>query len=164
MVALIRRAVDADVPVLGHCLGGQLLAKALGAPVTRNRVTEIGWFPVTAVEGPEASAWLDGLPRALPMFHWHGETFAIPRGAARILASQACPNQAFVFGKHLGLQCHVEMTPTMIAEWVRESGAELEGSETVQSGEEMLRDAEARTQALHRVADVLYGRWVQGLA
>ncbi|BAU49028.1 glutamine amidotransferase [Sulfurifustis variabilis] len=163
-LALIGRAVEADVPVLGHCLGGQLMARALGATVTRNPVREIGWFPVTAVDGPAALEWLDGLPREFPMFHWHGETFALPQGAVRLLASAACSNQAFVRGPHLGLQCHVEMTPSMIADWVRESDGELESAATVQSGEEMLRDAPARTQALHRVADVLYGRWVQGLA
>src|SRR5581483_2513328 len=108
VVRLIQQALEADVPVLGHCLGGQLLAKALGAPVTRNRVREIGWLPVRIVDGPAARAWLNGLPHEFEAYHWHGETFAIPPQATRILESGACPNQAFVLGKHLGLQCHVE--------------------------------------------------------
>jgi len=160
---LIRRAIAAEVPVLGHCLGGQLMAKALGAPVTRNRVKEIGWLPVHVLDTPEAVTWFDGLPREFLVYHWHGETFAIPPGAARLLESEHCPNQAFALGKHLALQCHIEMTPDLIAAWVKEADGELEPSGTVQGGEEQLRDVEARTRELHRVADVLYERWVAGL-
>lgn len=163
LIALIQRAVAADVPVLGHCLGGQLLAKALGAPVTRNPAKEIGWFPVRAVGGSLADAWLDGLPREFMAYHWHGESFAIPDGATNILASDLCPNQAFVRGKHLGLQFHVEMTPEMIADWTEETEDRLKPSATVQSAAEMRRDAERRTEELHRVADILYERWIQGL-
>lgn len=160
---LIQEAVTADVPVLGHCLGGQLLAKALGAPVTRNPVREIGWFPVTVVESPTARVWLKDLPSEFTVYHWHGETFSIPPRATRLLASADCANQAFALGKHLALQCHVEMTPALIADWVREADGELAPARTVQSGEEMLRDAARRTQELHRVADTLYEHWVRGL-
>lgn len=163
LTRLIRQAISADVPVLGHCLGGQLIAKALGAPITRNRVKEIGWFPVDVVEGPIARSWLADLPSRFMVYHWHGETFAIPPNATRILASPDCANQGFVLGKHLALQCHVEMTPQLIADWVEETDGELKPSRTVQNGEEMLRDAEARTRTMHRVADILYERWMQGL-
>lgn len=163
-LALIREAVEQDIPVLGHCLGGQLMAKALGATVTRNAVKEIGWLPVESVASPIAREWLDGLPPAFPVYHWHGETFAIPEGATRLLGSRDCPNQGFVLGRHLGLQCHIEMTPEMIREWVHEAGDDLRPSSTVQSPEEMLREVDARAAALHRVADVLYARWVRGLA
>jgi GMP synthase-like glutamine amidotransferase len=160
---LIQKAVAADVPVLGHCLGGQLIAKALGAPVTRNPVKEIGWLPVSVVESPTARAWLGDLPASFPVYHWHGETFALPPRATRLLASADCANQAFALGKHLALQCHVEMTPQLIADWVRAADGELKPSRTVQSGEEMLRDAERRTSELHRVADIFYERWIRGL-
>lgn len=160
---LIRTAIEADVPVLGHCLGGQLMAKALGAPVTRNPVKEIGWYPVTVVENPVVRTWLGDLPSSFDVYHWHGETFAIPARATRILASAHCANQGFVLGKHLALQCHIEMTPSLIADWVRETDGELKPSPTVQSGEEMLRDAERRTRELHRIADTLYEHWLRGL-
>lgn len=161
--ALIREAIERDIPVLGHCLGGQLMAKALGAPVTRNAVKEIGWLPVRVLDNVPAATWFGGLPRELTVYHWHGETFAVPSQATRILASDDCPNQAFALGKHLALQCHVEMTPQLIADWVREAEGELKPSRTVQSGEEMLRDAARRTEELHRVADTIYERWIQGL-
>lgn len=163
VIRLIQTAIDADVAVLGHCLGGQLMAKALGAPVTRNPVKEIGWYPVSVTESPAARAWLGDLPSRFNVYHWHGETFAIPAGATRILASAHCANQGFVLGKHLALQCHVEMTPPLIADWVQEVDGELKPSATVQSGEEMLRDAERRTRELHRIADTLYEHWLRGL-
>ena len=160
---LIRQAVDDDVPVLGHCLGGQLIAKALDAPITRNSVKEIGWLPVRVVESLVARRWFGDLPATFMVYHWHGETFAIPDGATHILSSADCANQGFVMGKHLGLQCHVEMTPQLIASWVQETDGELKPSRTVQSGEEMLRDAEQRTREMHRIADALYERWIEGL-
>jgi len=160
---LIRQAIAAEVPVLGHCLGGQLMAKALGSPVTRNPVKEIGWLPVRALDNAAAQEWLDGLPRELLVYHWHGETFAVPPGATRILASDDCPNQAFVLGRHLALQCHVEMTPELIRSWASNAEERLKPSRTVQTGAEMLQDAERRTRELHRIADTLYERWIQGL-
>ena len=161
-IALIRRAVAADVPVLGHCLGGQLMAKALGGKVTRNPVAEIGWMPVEQVAGEVPRRWLGTLPHAFPVYHWHGETFEIPPGAAHLLRSPHCANQAFVLGKHLALQCHVEMTPALVAAFIAGNGATVPSS-TVQSGAEMLRDVELRSAELQRVADVLYAHWIQGL-
>ncbi|MBI5612474.1 MAG: type 1 glutamine amidotransferase, partial [Gammaproteobacteria bacterium] len=124
VLALIRQAVAADRPVLGHCLGGQLISKALGGAVTRNPVKEIGWLPVSRVNGPLAADWLDDLPAEFEVFHWHGETFSIPPGATRILTSRDCANQAFVIGKTLAFQCHVEMTSAMVREWARLGAAE----------------------------------------
>jgi len=164
VIRLIQTAVARDVPVLGHCLGGQLLAKALGGVVSRNPVREIGWLPVERVDGPIAREWLNGLPPRFDVYHWHGETFTIPDGATRILASYACPNQAYAFGKHLGMQCHVEMTPALIESWTATGADELIPSRTVQTREQMLIDVEKKTSQLHRVADVLYTRWIQGLA
>ncbi|NTV10706.1 MAG: type 1 glutamine amidotransferase [Zoogloea sp.] len=120
VLALIREADAAGLPVIGHCLGGQLMSKALGGAVGRNPVKEIGWHAVSACDSAEAREWL-GQP-GFEAFHWHGETFSLPPGAVRILSSAACENQAFVLGKHLGMQCHVEMTEEMIRAWC-DSGA-----------------------------------------
>ena len=94
---LIRQAAAKNIPVLGHCLGGQLMAKALGGQVGRNAIKEIGWGTVNRVDGPEAEAWLGDLDH-FEAFHWHGETFSIPPGAVRILGNDNCANQAFVSG------------------------------------------------------------------
>jgi GMP synthase-like glutamine amidotransferase len=162
-VLLIQQAVAADIPVLGHCLGGQLMAKALGTTVTANPVKEIGWLMVQAIRSPTTAPWLGDLPLQFPVFHWHGETFDLPPGATRLIASADCLNQGFVFGKHLGLQCHVEMTESMIAEWAKESDNELVPSRTVQTGAEMMDEAKELLPTLHRIADTLYEHWIRGL-
>lgn len=164
VLELIRRAVAADLPVLGHCLGGQLIGKALGGAVTHNPVKEIGWLPVSRVAGPLAADWLDGLPGEFEVFHWHGETFSIPPGATRILASRDCANQAFVIGKTLAFQCHVEMTADMVRDWARLGAAETSQTcATVQNTEQLTADLGQRVARLQGVADVLYRRWVRGL-
>src|SRR5689334_4429861 len=136
---LIRAAVDANVPVLGHCLGGQLISKALGGVVTRNPVKEIGWGPVDVLEG--GGEWFGSGARAFVSFHWHGETFSIPSGATRILSSPHCANQAFTLGSHLAMQCHVEMTPELIRAWCLDWEKEVESlarrQPSVQSPAEM---------------------------
>jgi len=161
---LIRKAVAADLPVLGHCLGGQLISKALGGAITRNPIKEIGWLPVSRVDNAVARQWLDDLPAQFEVFHWHGETFSIPPGATRILDSRDCANQAFVIGKTLAFQCHVEMTAAMVREWARVGAEELAPvCATVQDPQTMTADLDARVQRLQAVADKFYDRWTEGL-
>jgi GMP synthase-like glutamine amidotransferase len=166
VLALIQSAVARDVPVLGHCLGGQLMSKALGGVVSRNPVKEIGWGRVEAADSPEARSWFGDL-REFESFHWHGETFSIPDGARNIASSKYCPHQAFVMGCHLGMQCHVEMTPELIRAWCEDWHKEVTSLSarvpSVQSPEEMLRDVEERTRTLHGVAKALYDRWLVGV-
>jgi GMP synthase-like glutamine amidotransferase len=164
-LALIRAAIAADVPVIGHCLGGQLISKALGGEVTRNAVKEIGWGPIQIAPTPLAQHWF-GLCREFLSFHWHGETFAIPPGAERIASSAYCMNQAFALGKHLGMQCHVEMTPDMIRAWASTGGAEISASAgpSVQSPVAMQARIDEHSRALSVVAAGLYDRWIEGLA
>ena len=167
VLRLIRAAVEQGVPTLGHCLGGQLMARALGAAVTRNPVKEIGWGRVDVAEGEVAAGWFGAGRRHFDSFHWHGETFSIPLGATRIAASPWCENQAFVLGPHLAMQCHVEMTPQLIETWCRDWGKEVESlarrALSVQSPVEMLDRVEDKVRALNAVADRLYDRWAAGL-
>ena len=161
---LIQEAVAADVPILGHCLGGQLISKALGGTITRNPVKEIGWLPVQRVNDGLAREWLSDLPPEFEVFHWHGETFTIPSGATRILASRDCPNQAFVIGKTLAFQCHIEMTAGMVREWARLGANELAPvCATVQNPSVMIAGLEERVPRLQVIADKFYDRWMQGL-
>ena len=181
---LIREAYALNRPILGHCLGGQLISKALGGVVTRNPVKEIGWLPVTRVDGPFTQDWLGDLPDAFNVFHWHGETFTIPDGATRILSSRDCPNQAFVIGNTLAMQCHVEMTADMVRLWARTGAAEIAAarampkaqtghpcpaplasipSPTVQDEAAMTQDLDNRVARLTPIAHRLYRRWLQGL-
>ena len=115
---LISQAAGRRQPVLGVCLGAQLMAKALGAKVYRNAVKEIGWFDIHLTEAAARDALFAGLGPAETVFHWHGETFDLPPGAEWLAWSQACRNQAFRAGAGLyGLQFHLELTPAMIEDW-----------------------------------------------
>ena len=165
VLELIRAAIDADVPVLGHCLGGQLMSKALGGTVARNAVAEIGWGEVGVMKNDEAAAWFGHVAPRFTSFHWHGETFSIPAGATRVLANVNCGNQAFAIGKHLGMQCHIEMTPEMIESWCVSGAAEIAGgaSPAVQSVDSIKAQASRHLPALHAVADGVYDRWIRGL-
>ena len=161
---LIRRAADRNIPVLGHCLGGQLIAKALGGSVGPNPVREIGWFDVEQLDNATARDWLDGLPRQFTAYHWHGETFTIPDGAVNILKSAHCPHQAFAINNILALQCHVEMTEAMVAEWADTHAAQLnDASPTVQSKEDMVSAAKTHIPTMQACADKLYERWLSGV-
>lgn len=163
---LIRDAVRKDVPVLGHCLGGQMMSKAFGGAVSANPVREIGWGTVRVSDNAVARQWLGEL-EGFVSFHWHGETFSIPPGATRVMENEHCANQAFALGRHFGMQCHVEMTQEMIATWLKSGREELEkdaASPGVQRADEIERDAARRLEALHRVADRIYDRWAAGLS
>jgi hypothetical protein len=101
-------------------------------------------------------------------FEWHNESFALPAGATRVLTNAACPNQAYVLGNSIGLQCHVEMTRELVHTWVRDGVGELGCTTrrlgpTVQSAAEITADLEARLEGLNRMADRIYSRWVAGL-
>jgi GMP synthase-like glutamine amidotransferase len=158
-LSLISQAGSKGMPVLGHCLGGQLIAKALGATVHANAVKEIGWHAVEKTG--QASSWLADLPKSFEAFHWHGETFELPTGAELLLQSARCRHQAFAHGNMLALQCHVEMTADMVKEWADLNRKELANpSSSVQSYEALLFEVDRRITQLNTIADVLYERWL----
>lgn len=161
---LIRAAHARGMPVLGHCLGGQLISKALGGTVSANRVKEIGWHPVRRSNTATAADWLPDLSPETALFHWHGETFSIPAGAEVILENDNCANQGFAIGNTLALQCHVEMTAPMVGDWASRYREELvDPGATVQSRAEMTTGLDTRIAAAQQVADRLYLRWLRPL-
>jgi GMP synthase-like glutamine amidotransferase len=134
----IRQAIEEDKAVVGICLGAQLIASAMGARVYPNEEKEIGWFPVSSVPTGGARR-LFAFPRQSLVFHWHGETFDLPRGAVRLARSIACENQAFQLGRRvIGLQFHLETTPESARDIVANCRAELVPSRYVQSEAEIL--------------------------
>ncbi len=166
MESLLRDAVARDVPVIGHCLGGQLLAKALGGHVEPARTTEIGWIDVDVPDRDVARDWFGGRER-FTTFEWHYESFTLPPGGVRVLTNRFNENQGFVIGeRHVGFQCHVEMTAEIARRWVSQSPEELpdEMTASTQPAFEILRDLEGRIGALNAVADAVYARWARNLA
>lgn len=120
----IQKAVGDDTPLLALCLGGQLLAKALGAPIHLGGATEIGLTRVLLTDAGRTDRLFAGLSDGLEVVEWHHDTFAIPAGAVALARSATCANQAFRFGgRAYGLQFHPEVTPAMLAAWLRGADA-----------------------------------------
>ncbi len=163
VLGLIRDAVSADVPVIGHCLGGQLLAKSLGASVVRTATPEIGWGDVD-VPDAASNPWF-GHRERFRTFQWHYDIFGLPQGAKRVLTNAFNPEQAFALGNHVGFQCHIEMTREMVESWCASGGDELPPRSTgaIQSKADILQDVDARLATLSRVADDVYAHWALGL-
>ena len=163
--ALLRDAISEAIPVIGHCLGGQLMAKALGARVARMDNPEIGWLHVDVCDRGARREWFGGLPR-FAAFQWHEDAFDLPPMATRVLTNEITPNQGFVIDdRHLGLQCHIEMTRELVETWCRTGASDLPARSTaqLQSAADLQSDLDARLSALSEVADGVYARWALGL-
>lgn len=165
LLALIREAYQAEIPLLGHCLGGQLISKALGAVVTKNPIKEIGWGEVNVTNNPTAKEWFGEL-EVFNSFHWHGETFSLPENAVHLLSSPYCQNQAYSIGKHLAFQCHIEMTPEMVESWCEVGADEIAESiesVAVQQPEKIQETLPLHCFFLNKVAKQVYSQWIKGL-
>lgn len=159
-VSLIQDAVKKNLPVLGICLGSQLIAKALGSEVYPGPCMEIGWINVMKTQ---ASAWTASLPDEFPVFHWHGETFDLPANAQLLLSSDKYTHQAFALGPHLALQFHVEMKTNMIKEWLTLSQQDLNRRCYRDHDEQAILDAiPSQLPQLQNVAGILLGKWLNG--
>jgi GMP synthase-like glutamine amidotransferase len=164
--SLLRDAVACEVPVLGHCLGGQIFARALGAAVSRAPAAEIGWGDVTVTDDVARREWFGGRV-SFETFQWHYESFAVPTTAKRVLGNAFTPNQAYVVDdRHIGFQCHVEMTEALIETWLQTGAKELpsESTRAMQNAADVRRNLAPRVAALHGVADDVYARWSSRLA
>jgi GMP synthase-like glutamine amidotransferase len=161
--ALVRQGVERGIPTLGHCLGGQLMARALGAAVTASPAPEIGWQPIDILDSAESHSWF-GQPGRQIVFQWHFEAFDLPRGAERLACSPVCTNEAFAIGPHLAMQFHVEIDEAKLLRWSFEDAPThlqaLGRHASVQSGAGMRADLPNRLPLQQALADRIYALWL----
>ena len=156
---LIDRAIKENMPMLGVCLGAQLLSKALGGMVTPNKTLEVGWHTVI---NASIKGWFSGLPSTFEVFQWHAHTFSLPKGAVALAHSTCAELQAFAINNILAIQFHLEPTPESIRYLVERYASDLEDtSGCVQDADIITSDLDARTRNLHHTADIVYDRWLQ---
>lgn len=162
---LILEAMSADLPVLGLCLGGQLMARALGGEVTASPVPEVGWHRIDVLPGEPARSWFGG-ESAPVVFQWHFESFSLPDGATLLAGNAACPNQAFAIGRHLALQFHVEIDEHKLAAWAASRDPTYlqfqQVCDTVHGAPRIRREATAYLALQERLAQRLFRRWLRG--
>ncbi|WP_163338814.1 type 1 glutamine amidotransferase [Desulfopila sp. IMCC35008] len=154
-MAFVRKVIEKKKPVLGICLGAQLIAKLKEAEVYPNSEKEIGWFPVHFVKTSTDSTFQ--FPEEVVVFHWHGETFTLPQGAVQIARSQGCKNQAFQIGRNvIGLQFHLETTPNSAEALVENCHDELVDGRYIQKETDILSASTGRYNSINKLmADIL---------
>jgi GMP synthase-like glutamine amidotransferase len=164
---LVLEAAARDIPTIGICLGGQIIARSLGAEVAPNPVKEIGWSLIKILDEGKTSRLFHGAPDFLSVFQWHGDTFALPEGAVLLASSQECKNQAFVYHDHIwALQFHLEVNPDMIQSWSKMYRDELIAFAGPGAPDRLMRNTLARWQEkdayreqfLQNLATILKGR------
>ena len=162
--ALIREADALGLPVLGHCLGGQLLARAFGGRVLTLDTPEIGWHALRHNNSQVARAWL-GDARDAVVFQWHHDGFVeLPPGAELLASSPACAHQAFALRQHLAMQFHIEVTPTKIGEWMAQPGSDFpelldRHPDTVQSAQAVASGTARHQAGSEAMARRIYATW-----
>ncbi|HEY0857575.1 MAG TPA: type 1 glutamine amidotransferase [Albitalea sp.] len=159
---LILQAMHLQRPVIGHCLGGQLMARALGATVGSSPLPEIGWHRMWLRPSPAALSWF-GEQRELVVFQWHYDAFDLPEGAEPLGFSDACPCQAFAIGPHLAMQFHVELDEAKLTAWISSHDERFLAAAvvpTVQDAAQMRAGLAEHLQAQQRLAARLYARWI----
>jgi GMP synthase (glutamine-hydrolysing) len=160
---LIERALQEEKPVLGVCLGSQLLAAVLGAAVTKGKKKEIGWHPVLLKEAASADRLWRGAGRSFTAFHWHGDIFELPRGSVSLASSELTEHQAFRYRENAyGLLFHMEVTEAMIREMVKTFSDEL--AEAGTDGGGIIEGARNHLADLHRIGETVFGRWADLIA
>ena len=158
---LIKKAVKNDMPVLGICLGGQLIAKATGAKVKKGTKKEIGWYDLKLTKDSRQDKVFNPLPGTIKVFQWHGDTFDIPDGAVHLAGSELFSNQAYRVGSSIyGLQFHLEVTQEMINRWISEYEEELSTLDYINAGR-IISDTPVYIDNLNRCAELFFDKFFE---
>jgi len=157
-LALIQNAIRHEIPVMGICLGSQLIAKAMGETVYPGPCMELGWAPVNCLN---KTHWTETLPESITVFHWHGETFNLPKGATAIFGNDRYSNQGFVMGPHLALQFHLEMEADVIKQWLDQYPQDLERRCDIDYDKAVIvQQTGQHIAALQNYAGILFNKWL----
>ena len=152
----IKQAIEAGKKVLGICLGAQMIADVLGAKVYPGKHREIGWFDIERSAGVADTILAEAIGEKQQVFHWHGDTFKIPKDAVALGGSEACSNQGFIYDNRVvAFQFHLETTLESATALIENCGDELDGSHYVQSADEMLADPQRFTDINRIMVKVL---------
>lgn len=155
---LIEQALKHRKPVLGVCLGSQMLASVLGAQVIRGKKKEIGWFPVRLAETARQDPLWEGVAPAFVPYHWHGDAFGLPKGAVSLASSELTEHQAFRHGSNAyGFLFHLEVTEHMIREMIRHFSDEL-ARENLDPGW-IMEKWDDHSGPLEKIGATVFGRW-----
>ncbi len=162
---LISERAKKSKSILGICLGAQLIAKALGGLVSKNRIKEIGWYDFSLTQHGKTDPLLNHLGALKRVFQWHGDTFSLPQGAKHLMQSSQCAYQAFVYQKNIyGVQFHLEVTPVMIDTWLSEPGHVAELKETPYiSVAKIKNETLSYAPALHEAGVAFFNAYLDGL-
>jgi GMP synthase-like glutamine amidotransferase len=163
-ISLVKSALTANIPVLGHCLGGQILAKALGASIVPSPAVEVGFIELTVVSN-RARRWFGEVDR-IAFMQWHTESFELPPNTELLLSSDNCPNQAFcVDDLHIGMQFHCEARLAMVEEWMHDSREQVIAFDvpSAHHPDRVIEDARVLLPQAQDVARTLYNRWLLGV-
>jgi GMP synthase (glutamine-hydrolysing) len=157
-IRLIEEALRKNIPVLGVCLGSQLLAATLGAPVTKGKTKEIGWYPVTLAQAAASDPLWTGLKSSFTAYHWHGDIFELPSGAVSLASSDRTPHQAFRYGRSAyGVLFHMEVTKGIIEDMVKTFNGELQ--EAGLDGLKIIERAGEHLPQLREIGRTVFNRW-----
>jgi len=160
---LILQAMLHRKPVIGHCLGGQLMTRAMGGTVNRAAIPEIGWQPITYIDSELTDQWFGSDP-AFVVAQWHYDTFSVPPGATLLALSPVCATQAWAWGLHLAMQFHIEMDASKTQSWAKDPDPDWAWAaanfESVQHSEAILAGVQQHLPQHQRMANQIYTRWL----
>ena len=155
----LKKVIQLNKPYLGICFGGQLLARLLGAEVRRNPVMEIGGYEVKLTPDGKKNRFFKGFPNRFPVFHWHGDTFDIPKGAKLLVQGIDCKNQAFSCNKALALQFHIEVTSKEASIWADKYRKELK--RVNKTKRQVVKESQVREKKMKRLAFLLLDNFLK---
>ena len=158
---LIQQAAAIGLPVMGICLGGQMMARALGGQVSSEYRLEVGWHHVELAQDALMQPMAQGLPARFEVFQWHAHEFQFPPGTRPLLSGRCTSSQAFALDNMLAMQFHLEVTADTVRALTRKFSDDIKGaSDCVQQAGELCHNLEERLNNLHQIADVIYANWL----